>query len=261
MEEYIKIQDLTKTFQTKNGSLPVLRGVDLSVNQGEIFGIIGFSGAGKSTLARCVNGLEKPDTGSIKVAGEEVTALSKKQMRQERRHIGMVFQNFNLFEAKTVYENIAYPLRIRHEKRAIIDEKVKEVAQLVGLSDKLSSYPGGLSGGQKQRVGIARALIGEPDVLISDEATSALDPQTTLQILDLLRDINEKKGITILMITHELDAIKYSCDRMAVLEDGKIIEEGPVVDIFQNPHSRTGELFTKVFFRFQNDEFQSGAGI
>lgn len=193
--------------------------------------------------------------------GKDVTSLSKKQMREERRHIGMVFQNFNLFESKTVYENIAYSLRIRHEKKDVLDQKVKEVAELVGLSEKLSSYPGGLSGGQKQRVGIARALIGEPDVLISDEATSALDPQTTLQILDLLKSINKEKGITILMITHELDAIKYSCDRMAVLEGGKIIEQGKVVDIFHNPHSRTGELFTKVFFQFQNDEFQSGAGI
>ncbi len=261
MGDYIEIHDLNKTFQTRSGPLQVLNGIDLSVQKGEIFGIIGFSGAGKSTLARCVNGLEKPDQGRILVDGKDVTSLSKKQMREERRHIGMVFQNFNLFESKTVYENIAYSLRIRHEKKDLLDQKVKEVAELVGLSEKLSSYPGGLSGGQKQRVGIARALIGEPDVLISDEATSALDPQTTLQILDLLKSINKEKGITILMITHELDAIKYSCDRMAVLEGGKIIEQGKVVDIFHNPHSRTGELFTKVFFQFQNDEFQSGAGI
>ena len=246
MADYIEIHDLNKTFQTRTGPLPVLNGIDLSIKKGEIFGIIGFSGAGKSTLARCVNGLEIPDAGSIEVNGRDVTKLSKQEMLEERRHIGMVFQNFNLFEAKTVYENIAYSLRIRHEKKSIVDEKVKEVAELVGLTEKLDAYPGGLSGGQKQRVGIARALIGEPDVLISDEATSALDPQTTLQILDLLRSINKEKGITILMITHELDAIKYSCDRMAVLEGGKIIEQGKVVDIF---------------FQFQNDEFQSGAGI
>ena len=179
-----------------------------------------------------------------------------------RRKLGLIFQTFNLWEAKTVYDNIAYPLRIAGERKAVLRDKVLATAEMVGLSDKLKAYPGGLSGGQKQRVGIARAIITEPDVLLSDEATSALDPQTTIQILDLLREINQKTGITILMITHELDAIKYSCKRMAVLEDGVITEQGDVHDIFYNSQSRTGALFSKVFFEMQQaGEVKNGEGI
>ncbi len=249
---YVQISNLYKTYYPHGQALPVLRGIDLSVAKGEIFGIIGFSGAGKSTLARCINRLENPDSGSITIGGLDVLSLSKKQLRFERSKIGMIFQTFNLFESKTVYKNIAYPLLVAGVKRSQIRERVEEVADLVGLSDKLDAYPGGLSGGQKQRVGIARALINNPDLLLSDEATSALDPQTTLQILDLLKTINKKRGITILMITHELEAIKYSCERMAVLEQGKIVEEGDVHSIFNNPESRTGELFAKVFFRLNS---------
>ena len=258
---YVEIRDLHKTYDTRKEALEVLKGIDLSVERGEIYGIIGFSGAGKSTLARCINRLETPDGGSVKVGGVDILALSKSELLQERRKIGMVFQNFNLFDSRTVYRNIAYPLEISGFPKDKIRERVLETAELVGLSDKLDAYPGGLSGGQKQRVGIARALVNKPELLLSDEATSALDPQTTIQILDLLKEINKKAGITILMITHELDAIRYSCNRMAVLEEGKIIEEGTVAGIFNNPQSRTGELFAKVFTEFQNISLTEGAGI
>lgn len=261
-EAFIEIKGLRKTFHSRDGDLEVLKGIDLSIEKGEIFGIIGFSGAGKSTLARCINRLEMPDSGSIHIDGLDILALSDSQLRQRRRKLGLIFQTFNLWEAKTVYDNIAYPLKIAGERKAAIRGKVLATAELVGLSDKLNAYPGGLSGGQKQRVGIARAIITEPDVLLSDEATSALDPQTTIQILDLLREINQKTGITILMITHELDAIKYSCKRMAVLEDGVITEQGDVHEIFYNSQSRTGALFSKVFFEMQQaGEVKNGEGI
>lgn len=259
---YIQIKNLYKTYSNQNTSLEVLKGVNLSVKKGEIFGIIGFSGAGKSTLARCINQLEIADKGEILLDGIDVLKLSKNDLLKERKKIGMVFQTFNLFEAKTVYHNISYPLEISKVPKAEIKQRVLETAKLVGLTDKLSAYPGGLSGGQKQRVGIARALVNKPDLLLSDEATSALDPQTTLQILELLKEINQATGITILMITHELDAIKYTCERMAVLEDGLILETGAVQEIFNNPHSRTGALFAKVFFEFQkSDELIYGEGI
>lgn len=259
-DEYIKISGLSKTFHSHGRSLQVLRGIDLTVRKGEIFGIIGFSGAGKSTLARCINRLETPDSGSIKVGGVDILSLSKKELLQERKKIGMIFQTFNLFESKSVYRNISYPLEISAVPRPEIRRRVLETAELVGLTDKLDAYPGGLSGGQKQRVAIARALVSRPELLLSDEATSALDPQTTLQILDLLKNINRATGITILMITHELDAIRYTCERMAVLEDGKIIEVGSVREIFSNPRSRTGALFAQVFSELQQT-FENGSGI
>ena len=258
---YLEIKNLYKKYNTHGSELEVLKGIDLEVEQGEIYGIIGFSGAGKSTLARCINRLETCDSGEISVGGTDILALSKKELLKERRKIGMVFQNFNLFDSRTVYKNIAYPLEISNYPKSQIKDRVLETAELVGLTDKLDAYPGGLSGGQKQRVGIARALVNKPELLISDEATSALDPQTTLQILDLLKEINKKSEITILMITHELDAIRYSCDRMAVLEGGKIIEKGSVAGIFNNPKSRTGALFAKVFSEFQNISLTEGAGI
>lgn len=262
VDDYLKIVNLYKAYHTHGVGLEVLKGVNLSVRKGEIFGIIGFSGAGKSTLARCINRLEVPDRGEVLVSGTDILRLSTSALLKERRKIGMIFQTFNLFEAKTVYKNISYPLEISGVPKAEINRRVSETAELVGLSDKLKAYPGGLSGGQKQRVGIARALVNNPKVLLSDEATSALDPQTTLQILDLLKEINRRTGITILMITHELDAIKYACERMAVLEDGVIIESGVVKDIFSNPHSKTGELFAKVSFEFQHSfNLEEGAGI
>ena len=261
-EAFIEIRGLTKTFHTRDGDLNVLKGIDLSIDKGEIFGIIGFSGAGKSTLARCINRLEMPDSGSIHIGGQDILALKEDQLRHRRRKLGMIFQTFNLWEAKTVYENIAFPLKIAGLKRGELRDRVYSTAELVGLTEKLNAYPGGLSGGQKQRMGIARAIVTEPDVLLSDEATSALDPQTTIQILDLLKEINRRTGITILMITHELDAIKYSCDRMAVLEDGVITEQGNVHEIFHNSRSRTGALFAKVFFEMQQaGEVKNGEGI
>lgn len=261
MAEFVTIKNLYKNFIKDSVPIKVLNGVNLTVNKGEIFGVIGFSGAGKSTLARCINRLETPDSGEIYVDGTEILSLSDKELRKKRKKIGMVFQNFNLFESKTVYQNIAYPLVIDGYKKSEIRKKVLEAAEMVGLSDKLSEYPGGLSGGQKQRVGIARALVGDPELLLSDESTSALDPQTTIQILDLLKEINKKTNITILMITHELDAIKYTCRKMAVLENGEITEEGLVEDIFRNPTSRTGALFAKVFNEMQHAELGDGAGI
>lgn len=262
MNDYIRIENLHKTYKTQSGPLVVLKGVNLTVKKGEIFGIIGFSGAGKSTLARCINRLETPDNGEIMVDDIDILKLSKSELLKERRKIGMIFQTFNLFEAKTTYQNISYPLEISGVPKEEIKRRVLETAELVGLSDKLNVYPGGLSGGQKQRVGIARALVNKPDLLLSDEATSALDPQTTLQILELLKKINGQTGITILMITHELYAVKYTCKRMAVLEDGVIIESSIVNEIFSNPHSRTGELFAKVFCEFQkSSNLVGGAGI
>ena len=239
METYLKIRDLHKTFYPHGKPLKVLEGINLEVDKGEIFGIIGFSGAGKSTLARCINRLETSDSGSIELGGTDILKLSKKELLKERHRIGMIFQNFNLFDSMTVYQNIAYPLQIAGVPKAQIKDRVR----------------------QKQRVGIARAIVTNPDFIISDEATSALDPQTTMQILDLLKEINRKSGITILMITHELDAIRYICNRMAVLEEGKITESGLVRDIFENPNSKTGELFAKVFKLLQNVELTSGGGI
>ncbi len=262
MSAQIEVKNLRKTFYTNGIENEVLKGINLTIQKGEIFGIIGFSGAGKSTLARCINHLETPDDGEIYVDGVDVTKLKKEALRKNCRKVGMIFQNFNLFDSMTVEKNIAYPLSIAHVPKKEIQQRVKRVAELVGLTEKLKNYPGELSGGQKQRVGIARSLIGEPEVLLSDEATSELDPQTTIQILDLLKEINEKAGITILMITHELDAIRYSCKRMAVLEEGRIIEEGNVFDVFQNPSSRTGELFARVSAEFrQYDEYEAGSGI
>lgn len=261
MSAYLTIKDLHKTFHPHGQPLKVLDGIDLEVEKGEIFGIIGFSGAGKSTLARCINRLEKSDSGTIELGGTDILALSKDQLLKQRHRMGMIFQNFNLFDSMTVYQNIAYPLEISGVPRKEIKQRVLETAELVGLTEKLKAHPGALSGGQKQRVGIARAIVTKPDFIISDEATSALDPQTTIQILDLLKEINQKSGITILMITHELDAIRYTCDRMAVLEGGKITESGFVRDIFENPHSKTGELFAKVFMLFQSPEFAKGEGI
>lgn len=252
MSNYIEIHGLTKSFADGRGhQKEVLRGIDLSIRKGEIYGVIGFSGAGKSTLARCINRLEEPTGGSVVVDGVDVRGLSKSQLRQERRKVAMIFQNFNLFDAKDVYHNIAFSLATAKVPRDQIDSRVREAAELVGLTDKLDEYPGALSGGQKQRVGIARAIVNKPSVLLSDEATSALDPQTTLQILDLLREINERTGLTILMISHELDAIRYLCDSVAVIEDGRIVEQGKVNEVFDHPRSRTARLFTNVYGKLQ----------
>ena len=248
-DAFISITDLHKSYVSQGQYIEVLKGVNLEITKGDIFGIVGFSGAGKSTLVRCLN-------------GKNITLLSKKALNIQRQKIGMIFQNFNLFESKTVYQNVAYPLKLVGYDKKQIKTRVKEILELVGLSDKINAYPGQLSGGQKQRVGIARALANNPDVLLSDEATSALDPQTTVSVLELLKKINDKLGITIVLITHELEVIKYICQNMAILEEGELIEQGEVRNIFLNPQSSTGKLFIKIHSEFQrNDWVKEGEGI
>ena len=259
---FLEIQNLYKTFHSEDQSIDVLRGVNLSIEKGDIFGIVGFSGAGKSTLIRCLNRLEEPDSGSIKLGDVEITTLPKKELNQRRQKIGMIFQQFNLFDSMTVRQNVAFPLENAGITKKEINKRVEEILDLVDLNDKINSYPGQLSGGQKQRVGIARALANRPDILLSDEATSALDPQTTVSVLELLKDINRKLGLTIVLITHELEVIRYTCNNMAVLENGEIVEKGRVRDIFLNPTSETGKLFVKINTEFQNNQFvEKGEGI
>lgn len=258
---FIEIKNLKKSFKTDKSNLEVLKGINLSIKKGDIYGIVGFSGAGKSTLVRCINRLEEPDSGQIILGETDITALSKKQLELRRRKIGMIFQSFNLFDSMTVSQNIEYPLRLEKISKHARKARVDEILELVGLTDKKNAFPGSLSGGQKQRVGIGRALANNPDVLLSDEATSALDPQTTLSVLKLLKEINEKLGITILLITHELEAIKYTCRNMAVLEDGLITEEGAVQDIFKKAESATGKIFLEVYGELQKNDWSEGGGI
>ena len=231
----IELSHIEKTYNGPDGPVPALKGIDLTVENGEIYGIIGLSGAGKSTLIRCINLLERPTKGQVIVDGKDLTAMSADELRAARQNIGMIFQHFNLLTSATVYDNIAFPLRLADTPEEKIRAKVEPLLTLVGLSDKAHQYPSQLSGGQKQRVGIARALANDPKVLLSDEATSALDPQTTKAILELMRDINQKLGITIVIITHEMQVIKDICDKVAVIEDGVITERGPVLDVFTNP--------------------------
>ena len=252
-EKFIEIKQLYKTFHTKKQTIEVLKGIDLSVGKGDIFGIVGFSGVGKSTLVRCINRLEEPDSGTIRIGEREITALGRAQLNEQRRKIGMIFQQFNLFDSMTVAKNIAYPLKMAGLSAGEAGRRVDEMLSLVGLTQKKDAYPGELSGGQKQRVGIARALANRPDVLLSDEATSALDPQTTLSVLDLLKEIKQKLGLTIILITHELEVIRYTCRRMAVMEDGKLLEQGLVKDIFQNPRCGTAKNFIGVYNKFRSD--------
>lgn len=247
----IQFQGVSKIFRSKNKEVRAVKNVTLNVNKGEIYGVIGFSGAGKSTLLRLVNLLEKPTEGKVVVGDRDLTALSARELRQLRRRIGMIFQTFNLFNSRTVYGNVAYPLRLARTPRARIRERVTELLRFVGLEDKADQYPEQLSGGQKQRVGIARALATSPDILICDEATSALDPETTGEILKLLKKVNEEYGITILLITHEMHVIRSICDRVAVMENGAVIEEGPVFDIFAHPKKQTTRSFIS---SVQNDK-------
>jgi len=229
----IEIEGLQKSFGGTDQ--PVLRDLSLTVDRGEIFGIIGRSGAGKSTLVRCVNLLERPNAGRVFVDGAEITALSGVELRSARRRIGMIFQHFNLLSSRTVWGNVALPLELAGASRAQIAREVAPLLDLVGLKDKSSAYPSQLSGGQKQRVAIARALASKPAVLLCDEATSALDPETSQSILALLKSINRQFALTILLITHEMPVIKAICDRVAVLDHGELVEQGPVFDIFTAP--------------------------
>ncbi|WP_395450521.1 methionine ABC transporter ATP-binding protein [Aminobacter sp. UC22_36] len=232
-ETVVRIVDLKRRF----GQTPAVDGVSLTVRKGEILGIIGRSGAGKSTLIRCLNGLERPDSGQIFVEGREITGLSERDLQPLRRRIGMIFQHFNLLSAKTVEDNVALPLKIEGRPKAERLKRAAELLELVGLADKAKAYPASLSGGQKQRVGIARALAARPALLLSDEATSALDPETTRSILALLKDINQKLGLTILLITHEMEVIRTIADRVAVIDAGRIVEEGPVWSTFADPQT------------------------
>ncbi len=258
----ITIKALTKTYTTPDSKITALHNISLKITQGDIFGIIGFSGAGKSTLIRCLNRLEEPDSGTIIIAGQDITAMNKKQLKLARRKIGMIFQQFNLLDAKTVFENVAFPLEVSGYPKNKIKNRVGEILDLVGLHDKAKAYPLQLSGGQKQRVGIARALSNKPDVLLSDEATSALDPQTTYSILELLKNINKKLGLTIVLITHELDVLRYICNNMAVIEHGKIVESGLVENFFLNPESDTAKRFISILQGVQTRRFyREGEGI
>ncbi|MUV37610.1 Methionine import ATP-binding protein MetN [Lentibacillus sp. JNUCC-1] len=239
----IEFKDVSKTFKVEKSEIQAVKDVSLTINRGEIYGIIGFSGAGKSTLLRLVNMLERPTSGTILIKGVDVGKLPAKKLRAERRNIGMIFQNFNLFLSRTVAGNVAYPLKLAGWSKAKITERVAELLEFVGLSDKARHYPDQLSGGQKQRVGIARALATSPDILICDEATSALDPETTSDILKLLKKVNHDLGITILLITHEMHVIQSICDKVAIMENGAVIEHGPVFDTFTKPQHATTRRF------------------
>ncbi|WP_394666793.1 methionine ABC transporter ATP-binding protein [uncultured Chryseobacterium sp.] len=230
----IEIKNVSKTFHQKKQSFKALDNVSLTIEQSDIVGIIGFSGAGKSTLIRTVNLLEKPDSGEIVINGKDFTKLNSRQLAQERKKIGMIFQHFNLLSSRTVFENIALPLELDHVSKTEINKKVNELLKIVGLEDKAHDYPKSLSGGQKQRVAIARALANDPYLLLCDEATSALDPATTQSILQLLRDINQRLGITILLITHEMEVIKTVCNHVAVIDKGQLLIKGTLSEIVSN---------------------------
>jgi D-methionine transport system ATP-binding protein len=239
----LEIKNLCKTYSTPTGSLAALRDVSVTVGAGEIFGFIGLSGAGKTSLARCVSGLEKADSGQIIFGGQDITKLKGAKLRTSRRKMGFVFQHFNLLMNSTVFENVAFPLRIAKWARADITARVDELLATVGLTEKANAYPATLSGGQKQRVGIARALAARPELVICDEATSALDPDTTRGVLDLIKKIGRETGVTFLVITHEMDVIRDICTHVAVMEDGDIIERGTVLDVLTNPQTPTAKRF------------------
>lgn len=234
----IEVRHLYKTFEQKELKVNALKDINLTIAAGDIYGIIGMSGAGKSTLVRCLNYLEKPTDGQVLIEGRDLGSLSEKELRKQRSDIAMIFQHFNLLMQKSVIDNICFPLQLAGVKKAEARKRAKELLKTVGLEEKEKAYPAQLSGGQKQRVAIARALASEPKILLCDEATSALDPQTTASILSLLKEINEQLGITIVIITHQMSVIREICNRVAIMEHGELVEEGPVEDIFSHPKSR-----------------------
>jgi D-methionine transport system ATP-binding protein len=248
----IKLANIEKIFLSKNTNVTAVSNVDITINNGEIFGVIGFSGAGKSTLLRMINLLEKPTKGTVTIGEKIISTLRGRQLRQERQKIGMIFQHFNLLWSRTVEGNISLPLELANVPKEEREAQVKKLVKVVGLEGKEKSYPAQLSGGQKQRVGIARALANNPNILLCDEATSALDPKTTKSILELLTTINKELGITIVLITHEFEVIKQICHRVAVMENGSIIEQGSVEQIFFHPEQEA----TKQFVR--NDDSKVG---
>lgn len=239
----IKLSNITKVFKQGQRNITALSNVSLHVPAGQIYGVIGSSGAGKSTLIRCVNLLERPTEGKVLVDGQDLTALSEKELTRARRQIGMIFQHFNLLSSRTVFGNVALPLELDNLPSKEIKQRVTELLTLVGLEDKQDAYPANLSGGQKQRVAIARALASNPKVLLCDEATSALDPATTRSILELLKDINRRLGLTILLITHEMDVVKRICDQVAVISNGQLIEQDKVSEMFSHPKTPLAQQF------------------
>lgn len=242
----IQIQDVSKKFQTKDGEIDALKHVTFDIEAGDIYGIIGMSGAGKSTLVRCINHIEVPTEGTVIVQDKDLSKLSEKELRKQREHIGMIFQHFNLLMQKSVLENVCFPLFIQGKSKAEAKKKAYELLDIVGLKDRAKAYPSQLSGGQKQRVAIARALASDPQILLCDEATSALDPQTTSSILALLKDINKRFGITIVVITHQMAVVREICNRVAIMKDGQVVENGSTVEIFNHPKSEVArELFRK----------------
>ncbi|MFS0863645.1 methionine ABC transporter ATP-binding protein [Fredinandcohnia sp. 179-A 10B2 NHS] len=241
----ISLTNVKKVYNSKNNSVTAVNNINLQINEGEIFGIIGYSGAGKSSLIRLLNGLETPTEGTITVAGHDITSIKGKNLQNARKEISMIFQHFNLLWSRTVRENISFPLEISKVPKTERDKRVSELIKLVGLEGREDAYPSQLSGGQKQRVGIARALANNPKVLLCDEATSALDPQTTDSILDLLVDINERLGLTIVLITHEMHVIRKICHRVAVMEEGRFVEQGKVLDVFKKPQANITKRFVQ----------------
>lgn len=234
----IQIEHLNKTYVSRQGETHIaLTDINLTFEDGSVFGIIGQSGAGKSTLVRCLNLLERPTSGSIIINGRDITSLSEKELREFRSSVSMVFQNFSLLQQRTVLRNVMFPLELRHADKKEAEKRARELLELVGLADKCDKYPSQLSGGQQQRVAIARALVNNPSIMLCDEATSALDSMTTHSILKLLKDINEKMGVTIVLITHSLAVAELICDNVVVIDEGKIVEEGKTEDIFANPQS------------------------
>ena len=239
----IQLNRVSKEFNTENTRISAVKDVSLNIGKGEIYGIIGLSGAGKSTLIRCLNRLEEPTSGKIIIDDVDIISLNQEDLRHERKEIGMIFQHFNLLAQKTVYENIALPLHLEGMDKKNIGKRINELLEYVELEDKKYSYPSELSGGQKQRVAIARAISSKPKVLLSDEGTSALDPKTTKSILDLLMRIRDEFNLTIVMITHQMEVVKQVCDRVAIMEDGKIIEENTVENLFKTPKTKTAKTF------------------
>lgn len=250
----IRLENVSKTFTDSNKEVHAVNNVSLTINDGDIFGIIGFSGAGKSTLVRCINLLEKPTDGKVFVDDAEITALSGKELRKARKKIGMIFQHFNLMPSRTIFGNVAYPLRGSGLSKEEISEKVHHLLELVGISEKENAFPSQLSGGQKQRVAIARALANDPNILLCDEATSALDPQTTKSILKLLQQLNQTLGITVVVITHEMAVVKEICNRVAVMDHGVVVEEGEVFHVFASPKEPLTRSFIKTTSNLQKIE-------